>query len=455
MLSSKLYWRCFAATEAAVLLTAAVGLLIAGDGAWLWVMLACGTAAAAAAGWFALRPVGRTVDALNQTARSMVSGDARSAMHAILEDAAAAVDQGVQHLQARVTELEHREAALSQDTDLLETVLGTMVEGVIVVDGAERVLYLNGAARSLLDVPRREVIGRPLLEVVRSPGIEAGARAALQSQQIHQSEFEIPRKDKTISLGASPLAGEPQRGAVLVLHDVTELRRLERMRRDFVSNVSHELKTPLTAIQAYADTLSDGAVDDPEHNRRFLARIIEQAQRLETLILDLLRLARIESQQTVELSPISLGAAVADCVRDLEPIADAKQLALETAGSEPCHVLAESGDLRQLIENLLDNAIKYTPPQGRVSVQVRRDGQWGILEVSDTGIGIAREDQQRIFERFYRVDRARARAVGGTGLGLSIVKHVVQQFGGEIAIASELGKGTQFTVRLPLANHNP
>ena len=235
-----------------------------------------------------------------------------------------------------------------------------------------------------------------------------------------------------------------------MLHDVTDLRRLERMRRDFVSNVSHELKTPLTAIQAYADTLSDGAVDDPGHNRVFLGRIIEQSQRLETLIQDLLRLARIESQQAVELTPISLADAVADCIRDLEPVAQAKQLPLEVNSEAGVIVLAEAGDLRQLIENLLDNAIKYTPAGGRVNVLVRREDRWGILEVADTGIGIAREDQQRIFERFYRVDRARARSVGGTGLGLSIVKHVVQQFRGDIAVSSELGKGTRFIVRIPL-----
>lgn len=450
MLRSKLYWRCFAATLVAVLLTAATGVLLSGHPAQLWAMLACATAAAVVAGWYALRPIGRTVDALIATAQSLGAGDARSAMHAILEDAAAAVDHGVQQLQARVNTLEQRESELSQDAALLETVLGTMIEGVIVVDEAERVLYLNGAARALLDVPRRDVIGRPLLEVVRSPGIEEGAKAALQSQQTQQSEFEIPRKDKTISLVVSPLAGESQHGAVLVLHDVTDLRRLERMRRDFVSNVSHELKTPLTAIQAYADTLSDGAVDDPAHNRVFLGRIIEQSQRLETLIQDLLRLARIESQQAIELTPISLAEAVADCVRDLEPVAQAKQLPLEVHCEPDVIVLAEAGDLRQLIENLLDNAIKYTPTGGRVNVQVRREDRWGILEVADTGIGIAREDQQRIFERFYRVDRARARSVGGTGLGLSIVKHVVQQFRGDIAVSSELGKGTRFTVRIPL-----
>jgi two-component system phosphate regulon sensor histidine kinase PhoR len=425
--------------------------LLSGEPLSFWAPLGCGTLAAIGAAWMVFRPARRTTEALNATLRTLAPFGTVPVSPAPLLGAAAAIDEGVRELQARITALEQRETALAQNTALLETVLGTMVEGVIVVDGQERVLYLNGAARSLLDVPTRDVTGRPLLEIVRSPGIEEGARAALTSRTTHRAEFEIPRKEKAVDLTASPLAGDPERGAVLVLHDVTELRRLERMRREFVSNVSHELKTPLTAIQAYADTLSEGALDDPEHNRVFLDRIVEQSQRLEGLIVDLLRLGRIESQQAVELSPVSLSEVAVTCARDHEAVAAGKGLQLEVNCHESCVILAEAGNLRQVIDNLLDNAIKYTSPGGRITVSVWQETDSGVLEVADTGIGIPREEQGRIFERFYRVDRARARAIGGTGLGLSIVKHIVQQFQGLISVSSELGKGSRFTVRIPLA----
>lgn len=446
-----MFWRSLIAVLAVVLITAAAAALLP-ENAWRFgLTFAAGAAAALPAVWYVLQPVGRTTSTLNAAARRLAERDSRAAVHAVLEDAAAAVEQGVRQLQDRIAELTVRGATLSQNTALLETVLGTMVEGVIVVDRQECVLYVNPAARSLLDIPNRDITGRPLLEVVRSPGIEEGAKAALQTRTMHRAEFEILRKDRAIALNASPLGGDSQRGAVLVLHDVTELRRLERMRREFVSNVSHELKTPLTAIQAYADTLSEGALDDPEHNRVFLSRIVEQAQRLEDLILDLLRLARIESQQTADLRPVLLNEIVSLCVSDHERVAAGKGLQIESRFEVSVTVLGDPEELRQVVDNLLDNAIKYTPAGGRVEVALRQDGPSGILEVTDTGIGIPREEQSRIFERFYRVDRARTRAIGGTGLGLSIVKHIVQQFGGDVEVTSELGKGSRFTVRLPLS----
>jgi len=256
-----------------------------------------------------------------------------------------------------------------------------------------------------------------------------------------------------IDIHAQPLPGDPCPGVVLVMHDTTELRRLESLRRDFVANVSHELKTPLTSIKAYTETLRNGAMNDPETSQRFLERIEEQSDRLHHLIMDMLMLARIESdQQAFEIAPIDVAEVVASCVEDRRPAAEAKGISLCVESNQaPCRVRADREGLREILDNLVDNAIKYTPERGRVTVRWRTDGPMAQIAVEDTGIGIKQEDQRRVFERFYRVDKARARELGGTGLGLSIVKHLTQSFGGKVRVESEPGKGSTFTVELPIA----
>lgn len=281
-------------------------------------------------------------------------------------------------------------------------------------------------------------------------------QTAMRTGRTEFSEFDLPRKERTVALTASPLAGMSGAGVVLVLHDVTDLRRLERVRREFASNVSHELKTPLTHIQAYADTLAEGALDDPEHSRKFLGRIIEQTERLQALIVDLLRLAQIESQEeAVQLEPLELADAAARCVEEHEAAAHASGVTLTIRCDDRPVIEADGAGLQQVFDNLLDNALKYTPAGGSVSVTVRAEEGWAVLEVADTGIGIARDEQARIFERFYRVDKARARSVGGTGLGLAIVKHLVQVYGGRVELSSELGRGSRFTIRIPVFGGEP
>jgi two-component system phosphate regulon sensor histidine kinase PhoR len=238
-----------------------------------------------------------------------------------------------------------------------------------------------------------------------------------------------------------------------VLHDVTDLRRLENLRREFVSNVSHELKTPLAAISAYTETLLDGALDDPAINRVFVSRIEEQSERLNTLIIDLLELARVETDDhAFELEPVNVGAALQESINEHLNIAESKSLTLTgVSRSESVWTLADPGGLRTIIDNLMDNAINYTPAGGSVTVRWSLVEEWVCIDVVDTGVGIAKEHQGRIFERFFRVDRARSREVGGTGLGLSIVKHLCHVFGGDIKVQSRLGQGSTFSVRLPAA----
>lgn len=449
MLRSRLPRRLLMALLAVVLATAVAARLTAGSTAGLWLPPLVGTVLALLAVGFVLRPLSDVAEFLQH-----IAGGPHASGSAGLDDASAAVAEVVQRLRSDVESLHSRQSELEQNTALLETVLGTMIEGVIVVSDDERMLYANRAARALLDIQQRDIAGRPLLEVARSPDIEQSVQAALRVGATQRAEFDLPRKHKFLALTVSVLPGEPRPGAVLVVHDITELRRLERLRREFVSNVSHELKTPLTSIQAYADTLMDGALDDPENNRLFLTRIVEQAQRLEFLIQDLLRLAKIESQtEAFHVEPVPLAALLAECVTEHRQIATKRGLALDSSQVENVVVRADADGLRQILDNLISNAINYTPSGGRVSVRVRgRDG-WGVLEVEDTGIGIAKEEQARVFERFYRVDRARSRDIGGTGLGLAIVKHLAQAFGGRVELSSELGRGSRFSVWLPAMNH--
>jgi two-component system phosphate regulon sensor histidine kinase PhoR len=239
------------------------------------------------------------------------------------------------------------------------------------------------------------------------------------------------------------------------MHETTELRRLESLRRDFVANVSHELKTPLCSIKAYAETLRNGALNDREASVTFVERIMEQSDRLHHLILDMLSLARIEStQQVFEIEPIAVQEAVDACVDSHQAAAAAKQIMLVAESQhQGCFVRADQEGLREILDNLVDNAIKYTPEGGRVTIRWRAttDGKMASIEVEDTGIGIPVEELSRVFERFYRVDKARSRELGGTGLGLAIVKHLAQSFGGGVSATSESGRGSRFTVELPLA----
>jgi two-component system phosphate regulon sensor histidine kinase PhoR len=280
---------------------------------------------------------------------------------------------------------------------------------------------------------------------------------ALRSRQLCNTELAWSGKSlRTFDVLATPLRGDPPPGVVLVLRDTSELKRLEQMRQQFIANVSHELKTPLSSIKAYTETLLGGARHDPVHCEKFLQRIDEQAARLHELIMDMLSLARIESSQSpLEQTTVPMAPVVRRCLADYETQAAARGVRL-VSNADECEVANFSirGDeeaLRQILSNLIDNAIKYTPAGGTVTLGCRRDGPMAVIEVVDTGVGIAPEHHSRLFERFYRVDKARSRELGGTGLGLSIVKHLAQAQGGTVAVASEVGSGSRFTVRLPVA----
>ncbi|MDZ4848172.1 MAG: ATP-binding protein, partial [Pirellulaceae bacterium] len=350
-------------------------------------------------------------------------------------------------------ELKNREIDLRTNSDRLSSVLASMSEGIIAIDERRRVLLANRAASVLFEVPLQELLNRSFYELVRSPKIEACVEEVFQTRQTVAIEFEnkrLPRR--VLSLRASWISQYEGKAVLMVVHDVTSLRALETMRRDFVANVSHELKTPLSSIKAYSETLLSGAINDPSIRLRFIERIEEQANRLSDLILDLIRLANIESGEAAfEMSDVDLARLARLRIETYRDQAEMRQISLAFEQTQSkIFVRCDEEGLATIIDNLVSNAVRYTPLGGKVVVRCSIDAAMGVIDVVDNGQGIAAEHQERIFERFYRVDKARSSDLGGTGLGLSIVKHLAQSFSGQASVSSRLGKGTTFTVRLPL-----
>ncbi len=352
---------------------------------------------------------------------------------------------------------------LSSERNRSSAILRSMVEGVAVVDAQERLVFCNRAFSEILNVQSVTSEGSPLIEVVRSSELIGLIRKALQGEEGLQNDIEIGIvQPLSFSVTAAPVkaldadrnapADKPS-GAVVVLHDVTELRRLERVRQDFVGNVSHEFKTPLTAIQGFAETLLAGAIDDPKNNRRFLEIIRDHAARLARVTDDLLKLARIEAGKLeLEFFPVGIQELIGGCAETTLLKASRKQISfsMEVPSGLPA-VRGDASLLHDVLQNLLDNAIQYTPRGGRVVVGAAAGPREVTITISDSGIGIPLADQERIFERFYRVDAARSREAGGTGLGLSIAKHIVEAHGGRLWVESAVGQGSKFSFSIPLA----
>jgi two-component system, OmpR family, phosphate regulon sensor histidine kinase PhoR len=355
---------------------------------------------------------------------------------------------------------------LSGERNRSSAILRSMVEGVAVIDAQERLVFYNRAFSEIFNVPVSTAEGRPLIEAVRNAELVGLIRKALRGDEGLQNDISMGIVQmQSFSVTAAPVmaleipgsAPDTDRakpsGAVVVLHDVTELRRLERVRQDFVANVSHEFKTPLTAIQGFAETLLSGALDDPTSNRRFLEIIRTHAVRLARLTNDLLKLARIEAGKLeLEFFPVGLMELIEGCAETTLLKASRKQITLEI--EVPPGLPAVRGDatlLRDVLQNLLDNAIQYTPECGHIRVSADLRGKEAVVTVTDTGIGIPTADKERIFERFYRVDAARSREAGGTGLGLSIAKHIVEAHGGHLWVDSVIGEGSKFSFSIPVA----
>jgi len=342
---------------------------------------------------------------------------------------------------------------LTEERNLSSAILGSMVEGVLVVNAAERVVFANQSFAEILEMSFPPQSGSGLVECVRQTELIEAVRKVLAGEPLVESEIITGTlRQHFFAATAASVRTTGTDGAVLVLHDITALRKLERVRRDFVANVSHEFRTPLTAIQGFAETLLAGAIDDPQNRGRFLEIIVEHSRRLARLTEDLLMLSKMDADRLeFETRRIPVGQFIESCIETAEPRARDKDLSLTVNQAHKIPDIA--GDRRRLTEvlqNLLDNAIQYTPSGGQIMVSAGPNGSVVEFTVSDTGIGIPQADQPRIFERFYRVDVARSREVGGTGLGLAISKHLVEGHGGKIWVESEIGRGSQFHFTVPI-----
>ena len=430
------------------------------------LLLAWTTATSVAALMLALwlaRRVTRPIRSVASAAEALSEGAPMSRIDVRSRDEIGALAEAFNEARERIaTQL----TTTIRDRNQLTAVLGSMSEGVVAIDGDERVLHVNAVALELLGSREtdRPWDGRPILELTRDPHVLMALTETLEHGVVHRSTYTRGEaaSERVVELTASSLfsssdgtPGSTASGAVLVLHDVTRLQRLEGLRRDFVSNVSHELKTPLTAIRGYVETMLDaGDLDEPTQTR-FLTRIREQTTRLSQLVSDLLSLSRIESSQGSDTDHAVMDAriAVVETVQALRPTIERNNIRLELdLADDPVAVRAESESLRQAFSNLIENAVKYSETGSRVAVGLRPDGHDLLFVVEDEGPGIADEHLERIFERFYRVDKGRSRDVGGTGLGLAIVKNVANALDGSVEVHSERGVGTRFEVRLPLAS---
>ena len=344
---------------------------------------------------------------------------------------------------------------VAEDRNRLATVFTCMVEGVIDVDLEQTILHVNDAAVRLLSIESKSCVGQPIWHAIRNQTITDALDRAIKQNTVERAQVVLQRDLSTITLDvyAASLQNdyfEPM-GAVLVLHDITEVTNLERIRTDFVANASHELKTPIAAIRAITETLLDDRAIDLETTQHFIKRLHAQSLRVADLIQDLMTISRLESSQGIsDYSKVDLRALINRAVEVAKIPAGEKNQIIETKlPDEEFFLFADSHNLSQLLDNLLDNAVKYTQDSGLISIILECDRRWVTLKVCDNGLGMSSDQQQRIFERFYRVDKARSQSLGGTGLGLSIVKNIAEKHGGSIEVTSKIGAGSTFTLRLP------
>jgi len=374
---------------------------------------------------------------------------------ATLDDVPAFVELG-RTFNAMAGRLQETIQAISDERNRIEAIVAGMTDAVIATDRHDTIMLLNRAAQDLLRVTREAALGRSAAGVFGTRRLAAMLHEATAYGRVTAEELPPGTMgDRVIEAHCAPVrnsAGEVT-GAVAVLRDVTELRQTERLRREITANVSHELRTPLTSIKGFAETLLDGAMREEETARRFLSIINSETDRLVKLVDDLLDLSLLESKRvTLDPKPVDVGGLVTHTVDKLRPIAAHSQLTLVQSAPPGIVVFADADRLEQVLTNLVDNALKYTPPGGRVEVQVAAVNGEVEVVVNDTGKGIRPEDLPHVFERFYRSDRSRTRGSGGTGLGLAIAKHIVEAHGGRISVSSRPNEGTTFTVTIPMSS---
>jgi two-component system phosphate regulon sensor histidine kinase PhoR len=399
-------------------------------------------------------PLAGPLREIHQVARQFAEGNLQARIRVTRADELGELSTA---LNTTAERLEQNLSESARERAQTEAILLAMDDGLLAVDQRGTVLIANQALRRFLGL--ESLVGRHYVESVRQREVDAVIRHVLAFGERREAEVEMPHLHRTFALTGVPPMGDggAPRGAVLTFHDVTERRRLERIRRDFVANASHELRTPLTSIRGFVEALEDGAIAEPDRGPRFLGKIRSHADRMAALVEDLLELSRLEAGERPpareEVPPAEIAE---DVVASFADQASRKKIGLshEDGGASP--VRSDADRVRRILENLVDNGIKYTAKGGRVTIR-SGPGPAGaaIFEVVDSGPGIAAEHLPRLFERFYRVDQARSREMGGTGLGLAIVKHLAESIGASVSVTSEVGQGTRFTVLVPSAPEPP
>jgi two-component system phosphate regulon sensor histidine kinase PhoR len=401
---------------------------------------------------FTVWPMGRRLAALRRNIHRLADTTLPSWRWTERDDLAGLTNE----LSAITTRLRDRLDELTEERDRAGQVLDALDDGVLLLDGAGRLLVANPAARSWFGLPDDLRPGLPAKRVLGVPQVAALAEeaAAARAPVVGTLTLVFP-EPRTLAMRAFPLADRGPTGRIVVtMTDITQRRRLEVLRRDFVANASHELKTPVAAVRALAETLLTALPDDTDAGRRFAERIGREAERLDVMVRDLLDLSRVE-RGTLDVEPVDLVGLVKEVVGGYADRAEERRIMLSTELQPDVAVRGDRAQLGLLLSNLIDNALRYTPAKGSVCVRLEGAESRAVLQVADTGEGIPAAELPRVFERFYRVDKARVRQTGGTGLGLAIVRHVAEAHGGTVRADSELARGSTFTVTLPVAGPPP
>ena len=401
--------------------------------------------------WLIARAFARRINGLAGFVDGMLDHDATGQRLQTGDDELGSLARSLGRMTPRIAELVSR---LSVELTRREAVLASMTEAVLAVDAQLNVTFCNHSFQQAVG-DHHTAEGVPLIRIVRDPGLFRVLKRVVDSGETLRQRLQLSTTEaRTFEVRAAPLSNSTSRGAIAILYDVTPQERLERVKRDFIANVSHEFRTPLATIRGYAETLLDGGLEDHQNRRKFVEIIQANGVRLNNIAADLLTLSELEAgRPEPKPRPISVSDAVHGAMHAVEPAARLRGLVLSAGSIPDVCILGYGIRLEQALLNLLDNAVKFNRENGEVRVEVCPVAESRIeISVSDTGVGIPPEDLSRIFERFYRVDKARSRQVGGTGLGLSIVKHAIEQMNGSIAVESRLGSGARFTITLPQFN---